>query len=84
MFGPPNLWYHQHMNTGPSDTRYITLHPARHIEPAYEGSSIPYTREDPSVRRTFEAELARHGVKNQMPPELYTDPDFKWRPPSDD
>ncbi|MEE8518788.1 MAG: cupin domain-containing protein [Dehalococcoidia bacterium] len=83
MFGPPNLWYHQHMNTGPTDTRYITLHPARHIEPSYSGSSIRFPDEDPWVRQTFEAELAKRGVKNQMPPELYTDPDFKWRAPRD-
>ena len=82
MFGPPNLWYHQHMNTGPTDTRYITLHPARHIAPSYSGSGIPFTREDPWVRQRFEAELAKRGVKNQMPPELYTDPDFKWGPPA--
>ena len=39
----------------------------------------------PRYERWIESlELAKHGVKNQMPPELYTDPDFKWRPPSDD
>ena len=33
---------------------------------------------------TFEAELAKRGVKSQMPPELYTDPDYKWEAPGDD
>ena len=78
MFGPPNLWYHQHMNVGPKPARYITLHPARHIEPSYRGSGIPYTQEDPWVRQKFEEELAKRGLESKMPPELYTDPDFKW------
>ena len=84
LIGPPNLWYHQHMNIGPADTRYLTLHPARHIEPEYRGSEIHYADEDPWVRQTFEAELAKRGVKSQMPPQLYTDPDFKWEAPGDD
>ena len=84
LIGPPNLWYHQHMNVGPQQTRYITLHPARHIEPEYGGSGIKYFNEDPWVRQTFEAELAKRGVKSQMPQQLYTDPDFKWEAPGDD
>lgn len=83
LFGPPNLWYHQHFNLGDYTTRYITLHPARHIEPAYEGSTIRYPDEDPWVRQTFEAELAKRGLKSQMPPQLYTDRDFNWEAPRD-
>ncbi len=77
-FGPPNLWYHQHFNVGPAATRYLTLHPARHIEPDYDGSTIPYPDEDPWVRQTFEAELAKRGLNSQMPPEIYTDGAFVW------
>jgi len=83
MVGPPNLWYHQHFNVGPTPMRYITLHPARHIEPAYSGSQIKYVDEDPWVRQTFEAELAKRGVKSQMPPAIYTDRDFRWEAPGD-
>lgn len=82
--GPPNMWYHQHFNSGPDPMRYITLHPARHIEPSYEGSAIRYPDEDPWVREYFESELAKHGVKSQMPPEIYTDRNFKWEAPGDD
>jgi hypothetical protein len=84
MFGPPNMWYHQHFNVGPGATRYLTLHPARHIEPAYEGSQIKYPDEDPWVRQTFEAELTKRGVTSQMPEQLYHDRNFKWEAPGDD
>ena len=84
MVGPPNLWYHQHFNVGPTPMRYITLHPARHIEPAYSGSQIKYVDEDPWVRQTFEAELAKRGVTSQMPPDIYTDRNFRWEAPGDD
>lgn len=83
MFGPPNMWYHQHFNVGPTATRYLTLHPARHIEPDYAGSGIKYPDEDPWVRQTFEAQLATRGVASQMPPRIYTDRNFKWEAPGD-
>jgi len=84
MFGPPNLWYHQHFNVGPDPARYITLHPARHIEPDYAGSAIPFVDEDPTIRQRFEAELAKSGRASRMPPEIYTDRDFIWEPPGRD
>lgn len=60
------------------------LHPARHIEPDYDGSVIPYAQEDPWVRETFEAELVKRGLKSQMPPRIYTDPTFNWDAPGDE
>jgi oxalate decarboxylase/phosphoglucose isomerase-like protein (cupin superfamily) len=84
LIGPPNLWYHQHMNSGTESTRYITLHPARHIEPEYQGSQIHYADEDPWIRKTFEEALAKHGTKSQMPDGLYESRDFKWEAPGDD
>ena len=78
MFGPPNLWYHMHANVGPTPARYITLHPARHIEPSYDGSTLPHADEPPAIRETFEAELAKRGLKSQMPPRVYTDRSFVW------
>ncbi len=33
------------------------------------------------MAQAFEAELAKHGVKSQMPPEPYTDREFEWRAP---
>ena len=38
---------------------------------------IEYTDEDPQIRETFEAELARRGLKSQMPEPLYRDRDFR-------
>lgn len=78
VFGPPNLWYHLHANVGPSPARYITLHPARHIEPSYSGSSLKHADEPPIIRERFEAELAKRGQKSAMDPRVYTDRDFKW------
>ena len=83
MFAPPNMWYHQHFNVGATTARYMTLHPARHIEPDARGSNVQYVDEDPWIRQTFEAELAKRGVKSLMPPEIYTDPDFTWAPSED-
>jgi len=30
------------------------------------------------IRETFEAELAKQGLKSQMPPRVYTDRSFVW------
>ena len=38
---------------------------------------VEFIDEDPVVRQTFEAELAKRGMISEMPPEIYTDPDFK-------
>jgi hypothetical protein len=83
MFAPPNMWYHQHFNVGSGPARYMTLHPARHIEPDAEGSNVNYVDEDPWIRQTFEAELAKRGVQSLIPPEVYRDPNFNWKPPDD-
>ena len=84
LIGPPNLWYHQHMNAGSESTRYITLGPARHIEPEYKGCQIHYADEDPWIRKTFEEALVNHGAKSQMPDEIYKNRDSKWEAPGDD
>ncbi len=107
VFVPPDRWWHQHFNVGPTPARYITMHPPRH--PLF-GSSFGYdnrgsardrdaerktgTREresqiespdeDPEVRRRFEAELAKRGVANRMPPEVYTNPDYEWEYPEEE
>ncbi len=84
IFGPPNMWYHHHFNLGPSEMRYLTLHPARHIEPDYHGSGIAFVDEDIATRQLFEAELAKRGLESQMPPEIYTDPHFRQKRKADD
>jgi hypothetical protein len=85
-FVPPNRWWHQHFNAGGTPARYLTLHPPRH--PMFGGGrrgkekvnepDIEYVDEDPVIRQTFEAELAKRGVKSLMPEAAYTDPDFEW------
>ncbi len=75
---PGELWYHQHFNTGSEPARYLVLHvnsPTKrdkHIQ-------VEYTDEDPEIRKLFESELAKSGVVSKMPPECYTDPNFKWK-----
>lgn len=76
MFTPPDLWFHQHMNVLDKPSRYLTFHPARQVQPLYNGGNVPFIEEHHIVRQTFEAELAKRGLKSQMPPEIYTDPNF--------
>lgn len=93
-FVPPNRWWHQHFNVGGTPARYITLHPPRHplfgssfgFAPEGRGEledQIEYPDEDPAVRRRFEEELAKRGVKSLMPEEAYADPDYEWTYPDD-
>jgi hypothetical protein len=71
-------WYHQHFNTGAEPARYLVLHVNtpifydKHVQ-------IEYTDEDPEIRRLFESELAKSGVKSKMPAQCYVDPKFKWK-----
>lgn len=98
VFVPPNQWWHQHFNLGPVPARYITLHPPRHplfgsafgAKPTVQWPGMPeqdrqieYPDEDPEVRRRFEAELAKRGLKSLMPPECYLDYEYKWTYPDD-
>ena len=59
--------------------RYLTLHPARHIDPSYSRGGIKSVNEDPATRQLFEAGLAKRGLESRMPPELYTDPHFRLK-----
>lgn len=81
VFGPPNLWYHLHANVGATPARYITLHPARHIEPSYRGSVLAHVDEPPIIRQAFEAELVKRGLASKMPPQVYQDRNYVWYDP---
>ena len=39
---------------------------------------IEYPEEDPFIRHTFEAELAKRGLTSLMPDQAYKDPNYKW------
>ena len=85
---PPDRWFHQHFNVGPSPARYLAFHPpllfdghAERIEDRRR-DQIEYVDEEPSVRGHFEAELAQRGLTSLVPAEAYTQPDYEWSPVS--
>jgi oxalate decarboxylase/phosphoglucose isomerase-like protein (cupin superfamily) len=83
-FVPPEDWYHQHFNTGGMPARYLALGPL----PQFLGKGdtladraarqIEYPDEDPWIRKTFELELGKRGLKSLMPEEAYRDRDYRW------
>jgi quercetin dioxygenase-like cupin family protein len=77
---PPEMWFHQHFNTGKIPARYLALraggrkHPRPWGAKGYGvdesvkggGDQIEYEDEDPAIRRMFEDELAKQGVTSRM------------------
>jgi quercetin dioxygenase-like cupin family protein len=77
---PPDMWFHQHFNTGKIPARYLAIRAGGGKFPRAWGSDnytgdkslkgggdqIEYEDEDPQVRRLFEQELAKHGVRCRM------------------
>ncbi len=72
------LWFHQHFNTGAEPARYLVLHVD---SPTLRDKHIQteYSDEDPEIRKLFEGELAKSGIESRMPPQCYTDRNFKWK-----
>ena len=86
VFVPPEMWWHQHFNTGATPARYL---PPRLGSIKYSlgsgfgdiskvdkdvkagGNQIEYCDEDPSIRKMFEEELAKSGAQSRMNPDLY-------------
>jgi oxalate decarboxylase/phosphoglucose isomerase-like protein (cupin superfamily) len=80
MIVPPNMWYHQHFNTGKTPARYLALKfegtairneqgvPKAWISQRIGGDQIDYADEASLVRSTFEGELAKNGLESQMQP----------------
>ncbi len=76
MFSPPDLWYHQHFNTGPDPARYLALkskgapeHPMRlgtqgpNADPeSMKLHQIEYENEEPWIYDMFVEELKKNGV----------------------
>jgi oxalate decarboxylase/phosphoglucose isomerase-like protein (cupin superfamily) len=75
---PPNMWYHQHFNTGAAPARYLAFKhegvsirnaqgvPKAWISRRLGGDQIDYADELPLVRQFFAEELAAAGVEPAM------------------
>jgi hypothetical protein len=75
---PPNMWYHQHFNTGGTPARYLAFKheavsirnaqgvPKAWISRRLGGDQIDYADESPAVRETFAEALARKGLVPDM------------------
>jgi oxalate decarboxylase/phosphoglucose isomerase-like protein (cupin superfamily) len=78
MIVPPNMWMHQHFNTGPTPARYlafkyegVALRNAQGVPKAWisrrvGGDQIDYADEKPLVRRLFVEALATRGLEPRM------------------
>ena len=84
VFVPPNRWFHQHFNIGPTPARYLAIHPPRGLNGISEKvqdrarDQIEYPDEDPMIRKRFEEELAKRELTSLMPDRAYFDKDFEW------
>jgi oxalate decarboxylase/phosphoglucose isomerase-like protein (cupin superfamily) len=73
---PPNMWLHQHFNSGPTPARYLAFKhwsprngqgvPISWISRRLGGTQIDYADEHPTVRTLFADALGRHGLTPRM------------------
>jgi len=75
---PPNMWFHQHFNTGTTPARYLAFKqegvairnaqgvPKAWISKRVGGDQIDYADEAPEVKQWFAEALSRHGIKSRM------------------
>jgi oxalate decarboxylase/phosphoglucose isomerase-like protein (cupin superfamily) len=73
---PPNMWFHQHFNSGASPARYLAFKhwsprngqgvPISWISRRLGGTQIDYADEHPKVRQLFAEALARHDLTPRM------------------
>ena len=78
MIVPPNLWFHQHFNTGMTPARYLAFKaegvsirnaqgvPKAWISRRLGGDQIDYADESPRVRQSFSDALASRGITSRM------------------
>ena len=78
MIVPPNLWYHQHFNTGTAPARYLAFKaegvairnaqgvPKAWISRRLGGDQIDYADESPRIRQWFTDALTRRGLTSRM------------------
>jgi oxalate decarboxylase/phosphoglucose isomerase-like protein (cupin superfamily) len=75
---PPNMWFHQHFNTGSEPARYLAFKhegvsirnaqgvPKAWISRRLGGDQIDYVDEQPVIRQTFADALAKIGLSSAM------------------
>jgi hypothetical protein len=78
MIVPPNLWFHQHFNTGTTPARYLAFKaegvairnaqgvPKAWISRRVGGDQIDYADESPRVRQWFTEALSKRGLEPRM------------------
>jgi oxalate decarboxylase/phosphoglucose isomerase-like protein (cupin superfamily) len=78
MIVPPNMWFHQHFNTGTEPARYLAFKhegvsirnaqgvPKAWISQRVGGDQIDYADESQVVRDLFAKALAEHGLEPKM------------------
>jgi oxalate decarboxylase/phosphoglucose isomerase-like protein (cupin superfamily) len=87
IYSPPNGYFHQHFNSGPTPARHIAVYGAKlplGVHELYDGDQwigmlserdggtlIDYEDEDPQIRRDFEQTVAAQGIACTMPAFAY-------------
>ena len=78
MIVPPNMWFHQHFNTGTTPARYLAFKaegvsirnaqgvPKAWISRRVGGDQVDYADEAPFIRETFAAALTKVGLQPRM------------------
>ena len=73
---PPNMWFHQHFNSGTTPSRYLAFKhegvairneqgvPKASISRSVGGDQIDYADEKPQIRKMFAEAIAKHGMKS--------------------
>lgn len=90
MFAPPEWWWHQHFNTGPTPARYLAIrnnnpeHPLRTGLPRFSDrgngmtqfgkAQIEFEEEDPAIFAEYARELAAKGVELRQEAPKYKAP----------
>lgn len=94
---PPNMWLHQHFNTGTTPARYLAFKhegvairnaqgvPKSWISRRRGGDQVDYADEKPEIRRLFADALGKHGLTSRMEPAYEAElADSSGRPARDD
>lgn len=75
IFVPPDMWWHQHFNSGVDPARYLAMrwgsrkHRINHnyegtlVDRRQGGNQIEYDEQSPLIDQLFAAECAQHGVR---------------------